>query len=106
MKEIDAQNVYGYALYKDGKNTRLPYPLEKFSSDVAGRSFHNGRFIQRLREKAASLPKYSSFPFEHIHFEKSQFCHLILIIVYLNEKLIHIALNLRAVLPYVSIIGI
>lgn len=56
VKEIDAQNVYGYALYKDGKNARLSYPLEKFSSDVAGRSFHNGRFIQRLREKAASLP--------------------------------------------------
>lgn len=58
MKEIDAQQVFGYALYKDGKNTRLPYPLEKFHSDVSGRSFHNGRFIQRMREKAASLPKY------------------------------------------------
>ncbi|KAK1269984.1 hypothetical protein QJS04_geneDACA022091 [Acorus gramineus] len=26
------------------------------SSDVSGRSFHNGRFIQRMREKAVSLP--------------------------------------------------
>ncbi|XP_028806977.1 squalene monooxygenase [Neltuma alba] len=57
VQEIDAQQVFGYALYKDGKNTRLPYPLEKFHSDVSGRSFHNGRFIQRMREKAASLPK-------------------------------------------------
>ncbi|XP_077233930.1 squalene monooxygenase SE1-like [Tasmannia lanceolata] len=56
VKEIDAQRVLGYALFKDGKNTRVSYPLEKFHSDVAGRSFHNGRFIQRLREKAASLP--------------------------------------------------
>ncbi|GLT44247.1 hypothetical protein SLA2020_181560 [Shorea laevis] len=56
VEEIDAQRVVGYALIKDGKNTRLPYPLEKFHSDVAGRSFHNGRFIQRLREKAATLP--------------------------------------------------
>ncbi|KAH0857699.1 hypothetical protein HID58_085960 [Brassica napus] len=32
------------------------YPLEKFHTDVSGRSFHNGRFIQRMREKAASLP--------------------------------------------------
>jgi hypothetical protein len=32
--------------------------LEKFHSDIAGRSFHNGRFIQRMREKASSLPKY------------------------------------------------
>uniref|UniRef100_A0A5B6Z696 Squalene monooxygenase n=1 Tax=Davidia involucrata TaxID=16924 RepID=A0A5B6Z696_DAVIN len=56
VNEIDAQRVLGYALYKDGKNTSLSYPLENFHSDVAGRSFHNGRFIQRMREKAASLP--------------------------------------------------
>jgi hypothetical protein len=58
VKGIDAQQVFGYALFKDGKNTRLSYPLEKFHSDVSGRSFHNGRFIQRMREKAANLPKY------------------------------------------------
>lgn len=56
VNEIDAKKVYGYALYKDGKDTRLSYPLEKFHKDVAGRSFHHGRFIKRLREKAASLP--------------------------------------------------
>ncbi|CAM8927525.1 unnamed protein product [Rhodiola kirilowii] len=38
------------------KSTRLSYPLENFSSDVSGRGFHNGRFVQRLREKAGSLP--------------------------------------------------
>ncbi|CAI9753509.1 unnamed protein product [Fraxinus pennsylvanica] len=56
VEEIDAQKVFGYALFKDGKATRLSYPLDKFHSDVSGRSFHNGRFIQRMREKAASLP--------------------------------------------------
>ncbi|KAI4299214.1 hypothetical protein L6164_032694 [Bauhinia variegata] len=56
VDEIDSQRVFGYALYKDGKNAKLAYPLEKFDSDVSGRSFHNGRFIQRMREKAASLP--------------------------------------------------
>ncbi|KAA8531532.1 hypothetical protein F0562_006241 [Nyssa sinensis] len=56
VEEIDAQRVFGYALFKDGRNTRLTYPLEKFHSDVAGRSFHNGRFIQRMRQKAATLP--------------------------------------------------
>ncbi|XP_041020209.1 squalene epoxidase 3-like [Juglans microcarpa x Juglans regia] len=56
VEEIDAQRVVGYALFKDGKNARLSYPLEKFHSDVAGRSFHNGRFIQRMREKATTLP--------------------------------------------------
>ncbi|GJX00276.1 squalene monooxygenase-like protein [Tanacetum coccineum] len=56
LEEIDAQRIYGYALFKDGKSTKLSYPLEKFHSDVSGRSFHNGRFIQRMREKAATLP--------------------------------------------------
>ncbi|CAN1289572.1 Squalene monooxygenase SE1 [Linum perenne] len=50
VDEIDAQRVFGYALFKDGKRTLLSYPLEKFHSDVAGRSFHNGRFIQRMRD--------------------------------------------------------
>ncbi|KAI8550129.1 hypothetical protein RHMOL_Rhmol06G0080500 [Rhododendron molle] len=56
VENIDAQRVFGYALFKDGRNTRLSYPLEKFHSDVSGRSFHNGRFIQKMREKAATLP--------------------------------------------------
>ncbi|XP_034227369.1 squalene monooxygenase SE1-like isoform X2 [Prunus dulcis] len=56
VSEIDAQRVLGYALYKDGKSTKLPYPLENFHPDVAGRSFHHGRFIQRMRQKASSLP--------------------------------------------------
>lgn len=55
VRNIDAQNVYGYALFKDGKSTKLTYPLEKFDSDVCGRSFHNGRFIQRMRERAATI---------------------------------------------------
>lgn len=57
VNEIDAQQVFGYALYMDGKNTKLTYPLEKYDKDVAGRSFHNGRFVQRMREKAALHPK-------------------------------------------------
>ncbi|XP_052203893.1 squalene epoxidase 3-like [Diospyros lotus] len=56
VEGIDAQRVLGYALFKEGRNTRLSYPLEKFHSDVAGRSFHNGRFIQRMREKTDALP--------------------------------------------------
>ncbi|KAK3011988.1 hypothetical protein RJ639_011246 [Escallonia herrerae] len=55
VEGIDAQRVYGYALFKDGKSAKLSYPLEKFHSDVTGRSFHNGRFIQRMREKAATI---------------------------------------------------
>ncbi|KAK8528380.1 hypothetical protein V6N12_074910 [Hibiscus sabdariffa] len=56
VEEIDAQQVFGYVIFKDGKHTRLSYPLENFHQDVSGRSFHNGRFIKRMREKAVSLP--------------------------------------------------
>lgn len=58
VEEIDAQRVFGYALYKNGRSTtKLSYPLLSLDEDVAGRSFHNGRFIQKMLEKAASLPK-------------------------------------------------
>lgn len=60
VEEIDAQQVFGYALFTDGSNARLSYPLEKFHLDVSGRSFHNGRFILRMQEKATSLRKYNS----------------------------------------------
>ncbi|WCJ25119.1 squalene epoxidase 2 [Euphorbia peplus] len=56
VEEIDAQQIFGYAMFKDGKSTKLSYPLEGYQSNVTGRSFHNGRFIQRMRQKAASLP--------------------------------------------------
>ncbi|KAG8503840.1 hypothetical protein CXB51_001942 [Gossypium anomalum] len=59
IHEIDAQRVFNYVLYKNGKNTWLFYTLKHFQSDVVGRSFHNGRFIQRMRHKAASLPNVS-----------------------------------------------
>ncbi|KAJ6716430.1 SQUALENE MONOOXYGENASE [Salix koriyanagi] len=39
------------AIYKDEKKAIVPYP-----SGVGARGFHNGRFIQKLRGKAASLP--------------------------------------------------
>ncbi|XVF68152.1 hypothetical protein PTKIN_Ptkin10aG0181000 [Pterospermum kingtungense] len=60
VNEIDAQEVHGYVLYKDGKEARLTFPLQKYDqSHVVGRTFHNGRFVQRLREKAASVHNVS-----------------------------------------------
>ena len=53
---IDAQRVVGYAMFKGGRNATVAYPTEGFSGDVAGRSFHNGRFVQRLREASAAAP--------------------------------------------------
>lgn len=48
--------VYGYALFKAGKWAGVEYPKEGFAEDVAGRSFHHGRFVQRLRMAAAAMP--------------------------------------------------
>ena len=53
---IDAQKVYGYAMYKDDGEALVGYPLEGRGDDVAGRSFHNGRFVMRLREAAKGCP--------------------------------------------------
>ena len=75
VEEIDAQRVLGYALFKDGKSTKLSYPLEKFHSDIAGRSFHNGRFIQRMRKKAANLSKYCHLPILHVHSSSFRLIH-------------------------------
>ncbi|XP_024538071.1 squalene epoxidase 3 [Selaginella moellendorffii] len=55
VDEIEAQRVHGYALFKDGRDAKVGYPLKGRSEDVAGRSFHHGRFVQRLRQKADSL---------------------------------------------------
>lgn len=48
--------VYGYCMFKDDEEAKVGYPTEGFDGDVAGRSFHNGRFVQRLREAAANIP--------------------------------------------------
>lgn len=48
--------VYGYCMFKDEEEAKVSYPTEGFDGDVAGRSFHNGRFVQRLRQAAASRP--------------------------------------------------
>ncbi|KAL5787922.1 hypothetical protein ACOSP7_004871 [Xanthoceras sorbifolium] len=57
---IDAQQVFGYVVYKDGRAIRTPYPLKNYSDDnsdaMNGTTFHHGRFVQKLRIKAASLP--------------------------------------------------
>lgn len=51
---IDAQHVYGYCMFKGAKEAKVAYPVEGYSEDVAGRSFHNGRFVQRLRQAASA----------------------------------------------------
>lgn len=55
VEGIDAQKVYGYTMFKNGEVATMTYPLEGRDADVAGRSFHNGRFVQKLREKAREV---------------------------------------------------
>lgn len=54
VDDIDAQNVYGYCMFKDDEEAKVSYPLEGVGSDVAGKAFHHGRFVQRLRQAAAN----------------------------------------------------
>lgn len=74
LEEIDAVKVLGYDVIYYGEEVRIPYPqnardaaqdAEKSHTDEMrgmkrkrpeGRSFHHGRFIQRLRQKATSNP--------------------------------------------------
>ncbi|KAF5835297.1 SE-domain-containing protein [Dunaliella salina] len=56
VTDIDSQKVYGYALIKNGQCVKLGYPMEGYTDDVAGRSFHHGRFVQKLRHLAATQP--------------------------------------------------
>ncbi|KAK8665203.1 hypothetical protein V6N13_005376 [Hibiscus sabdariffa] len=56
---IDAQPALGLVVHKDGKDATLSFPLENFESHVAAKCFHNGRFVRKLREKAASLHNVS-----------------------------------------------
>nr|POE52296.1 putative squalene monooxygenase [Quercus suber] len=71
LEEIDAIKVYGYDVIYYGEEVRIPYPpnaredsaeqIKDSHTDEMrgmkrkrpeGRSFHHGRFIQRLRQKA------------------------------------------------------
>uniref|UniRef100_A0A1J3H9A9 Squalene monooxygenase n=4 Tax=Noccaea caerulescens TaxID=107243 RepID=A0A1J3H9A9_NOCCA len=58
LEGIDAQISTGLALYKDGNEAVASYPVEdkNFPYEPSARTFHNGRFVQRLRQKASSLP--------------------------------------------------
>ncbi|KAG1670295.1 hypothetical protein FOA52_003645 [Chlamydomonas sp. UWO 241] len=56
VNEIDSQKVYGYAMFKNGVSACVKYPMEGYSADVAGRSFHHGRFVQRMRHACQNVP--------------------------------------------------
>ncbi|KAI0057360.1 squalene epoxidase [Artomyces pyxidatus] len=51
LEGIDAVPVHGYCVVNAGETVHIPYPDKH-----EGRSFHHGRFITRLREKARAAP--------------------------------------------------
>ncbi|XP_039043865.1 squalene monooxygenase SE2-like isoform X1 [Hibiscus syriacus] len=59
VDEIEAERMLGFVLQKDGKEAPIIFPLQKFESHVAGRTFRNGFFVQKFRNKAASLHNVS-----------------------------------------------
>lgn len=69
LEEIDAQETKSLAIYKDGKHATLPFPNDnKFPYERLGRTFRNGRLVQSLRKKAASLSKYVKYIIFTNHF--------------------------------------
>lgn len=62
LEGIDAQRIFGYGVFLDGQAECMRYEAEKAAGTegetgnangrIAGRSFHNGRFLRRLREIA------------------------------------------------------
>ena len=51
LEGIDAVPAHGYCVVNEGKNVRIPYP-----EGYQGRSFHHGKFIMALRNKARVAP--------------------------------------------------
>ena len=62
LDDIDAITVHGYQVLYYGEPVMIPYPAEKDEERLwqgkspEGRSFHHGRFVQRLREAAMREP--------------------------------------------------
>ncbi|KAG4302697.1 hypothetical protein PCK1_001052 [Pneumocystis canis] len=54
LEGIGAIRVHGYHIMMGNEQLRLPY--EREGLDRGGRSFHHGRFIQRLRDQAQKEP--------------------------------------------------
>jgi squalene monooxygenase len=51
LEGIDAIPVHGYAVLNAGEIVHIPYP-----GGAQGRSFHHGRFVQKLRAHAGAAP--------------------------------------------------
>lgn len=69
LEGIDAQQIQGYGIFLDGRAEKLPYN-EQEGEGVLGRSFHNGRFLKRLREIAGRHPNVTFIEGNVVSLEK------------------------------------
>lgn len=56
LKQIDACDVLGYALYNNEKNIVINYSSEADFKGITGKGLNNGKFIQALRNKSVNKP--------------------------------------------------
>ncbi|KAF1808618.1 squalene epoxidase [Eremomyces bilateralis CBS 781.70] len=59
LEDIDAIRVTGYTIFYFGEKVFIPYPANASAlpdQRPEGRSFHHGRFIQKLRSAASATP--------------------------------------------------
>ncbi|KAF2497436.1 squalene epoxidase [Lophium mytilinum] len=56
LEDIDAVPCYGYSVIYYNDPVEIPYPKDKAGKRPEGRSFHHGRFIQKLRTAAMKTP--------------------------------------------------
>lgn len=71
LEGIDAVPVEGYQVFYGPRSVPIPYPndneehqergITSTSGKVEGRSFHHGRFVQKLRERARNQEGVDSF---------------------------------------------
>ena len=77
LEGIDAIPVHGYEVFYYGEPVMIPYPADKDEENVwggaqpEGRSFHHGRFVQRLREAAMREPNVTVFETTAVSLVKS-----------------------------------
>ena len=55
LEGFDAAPVTGYALYHQNEHFQVDYPLDPYFKPMAGRGFHNGKFILALRKEFENL---------------------------------------------------
>jgi squalene monooxygenase len=56
LNDIDAQPIYGYAVFSNKKQIAIEYPKNESGNTTTGRGFHNGKFLQNLRHALIATP--------------------------------------------------